>query len=195
MQKILPITFFDKPTLVVARGLLGKYLVRKWRGREIALLITEVEAYDGPHDLASHASHGRTPRTKIMFGPAGRFYVYFTYGMHWLVNIVTGPQDYPAAILIRAGKCREAENQEWVLVSGPARLTKLLHITSTQNGKIARRKSGLWFEERGVKIGRKNISTDKRVGIDYAGPVWSNKKWNFRMKECRFAGSFKKMNT
>lgn len=93
-------------------------------GKNAALQITEVEAYNGPLDRASHASRGRTPRTKIMFGPAGRFYIYFTYGMHWLVNIVTGSENYPAAVLIRAGKYYDPQKKEWSLVNGPARLTK-----------------------------------------------------------------------
>jgi DNA-3-methyladenine glycosylase len=150
-------------------------------------MITEVEAYDGPLDRASHASHGRTPRTKIMFGPAGQFYVYFTYGMHWLVNIVTGPEDYPAAVLVRAGKYHDAEKREWVAVNGPARLTKFLKITGAQNGKIAGKKTGLWFEDRGTRINRGNIAADKRVGIDYAGPVWKNKLYRFTLttfKKC-----------
>ncbi|MGB7957363.1 MAG: DNA-3-methyladenine glycosylase [Minisyncoccia bacterium] len=182
MRKILPATFFNKPTLAVARGLLGKYLVRKWRGKGLSLLITEIEAYDGPNDLASHASHGLTPRTKIMFGPAGRFYVYFTYGMYWLVNIVTGPKNYPAAILIRAGKYYDSKKQGWTLVNGPARLTKFLHITGVQNGNFADHKTGLWFENRGIRVVTKDIIAGKRIGIDYAGPVWKNKPYRFNLK-------------
>ncbi len=183
MKKILPVSFFDHPTLEVARDLLGKYIIRAWRGGEISLIITEVEAYDGPQDRASHASRGRTPRTKIMFGPAGRFYVYFTYGMHWLVNIVTGPDDYPAAILIRAGKYYDAKKKAWISVNGPARLTKFLRITGAQNGKIARRKTGLWLEDRGTRITKKNISTSRRIGVEYAGPVWKNKLYRFNFIE------------
>jgi len=144
-------------------------------------MVTEVEVYDGPNDLASHASHGRTPRTKIMFGPAGKFYVYFTYGMHWLVNIVTGPKNYPAAILIRAGEHYDPKKKEWVLINGPARLTRFLKITGTQNGKTASQKTGLWFENRGRKVVKQNIVASKRIGVDYAGPVWSSKKWNFKL--------------
>lgn len=180
MQKILPASFFDRPVIRTAKNLLGKYLIRRWRGKEISLLITEVEAYDGPHDLASHASHGRTRRTKIMFGPAGVFYVYFTYGMHWLINIVTGPKDYPAAILIRAGEYCDAKTKKWVLINGPARLTKFLHITGAQNGKTAGRKTDLWLENRGIKIRRWDVVASKRIRVDYAGPVWSEKKWNFK---------------
>lgn len=182
MQKILAPDFFDRPTLVVARELLGKYLVRKYRNKTISLAITEVEAYDGLNDLASHASRGKTPRTKIMFGPAGQFYVYFTYGIHWLVNVVTGRENYPAAILIRAGKYYNSKKQEWISVNGPARLTKFLHITGTQNGKIAGRKTGLWFEDRGIKINRCDVVAGKRIGIDYAGPIWKNKLYRFSSK-------------
>ena len=78
MRKTLPATFFDRPTLAVARDLIGKYLVRRSRGKMHAVMITEVEAYDGPHDKASHASRGQTTRNRIMFDEAGRFYVYFT---------------------------------------------------------------------------------------------------------------------
>jgi DNA-3-methyladenine glycosylase len=182
MPKILSPAFFDRPTVAVAKKLLGKCLARKYRRKIISLTIAEVEVYDGPHDLASHASHGRTPRTKIMFGDAGYFYVYFTYGMHWLVNVVTGPREYPAAILIRAGIYHDPETGREILIDGPARLTKFLKITGAQNGKVAGEKTGLWFENRGVKIKNKDIVAGKRVGVDYAGPTWSSKKWNFRLR-------------
>lgn len=182
MRKILPQNFFDQPTLLVARKLLGKYLVRKYRNRKMSLLITEVEAYDGPLDQASHASHGRTPRTKIMFGPAGRFYVYFIYGMHWLVNIVTGPENYPAAILIRAGIGYDAKKGKGVFINGPARLTKFLKITGAQNGRVTNPKTGLWIEDRGAKIKRQNVAASKRVGVDYAGSLWKNKLYRFNLK-------------
>src|SRR5215212_11379513 len=89
MSRILPVKFFERPVLEVARALLGVSLVRRMPdGKTISLLLTEVEAYDGPHDLASHASKGRTPRTEVMFGPAGVFYVYLIYGIHWMLNVV-----------------------------------------------------------------------------------------------------------
>lgn len=168
MRQILSSHFFRRPTLVVALELLGKFIVRRWRGKEIALAIAEVEAYDGPNDLASHASHGRTERNKVMFGPAGFWYVYFTYGMHWMLNIVTGPKDYPAAILLRgAGD-----------IVGPGRLTKFLHIDRHLNGKKANRASGLWIEDRGVKIEARNIRRTPRIGVAYAG-AWAKKKYRF----------------
>ena len=183
MRKVLSGSFFDRPTLDVARDLLGMNIVRRWHGKEISLFVTETEAYDGPRDRASHASRGKTPRTKIMFGPAGRFYVYFTYGMHWLVNIVTGPKNYPAAVLVRAGAYYDADRQAWRFINGPARLTKFLHITKTQNGAIASPTTGLWIENRGRKIEQKNIIAGKRIGVDYAGRIWKNKPYRFTIKE------------
>lgn len=187
MRKILAHDFFDRPTLAVARGLLGKYLVkrlpeRSGRGaKTLAVMITEVEAYDGPNDRASHASRGRTPRNAPMFGPAGRFYVYFTYGMHWLVNVVTGPEDYPAAVLIRGGIYKDPETGIASRLDGPARLTKFLKIGEAQNGKTASRRTGLWFEDRGVRPPRGSIAASRRVGVNYAGRLWAGKKYNFSL--------------
>lgn len=177
-RKILPQSFFDRPTLVVARDLLGKYIVRKYRGHEIAFMITEVEAYDGPDDLASHARRKRyskdntVGRASVMFGPAGRFYIFFTYGIHWMANVVVGPVGHPAAILLRGADG----------ISGPARLTKFLHINNSFNGLSASRTTGLWFEDRGVHIPHSRVVTSRRVGVAYAGPIWGEKKWNFKIK-------------
>ena len=179
-HKILSSKFFSgKNTVKIAKSLLGKFLVRKYdaptrkrsgqKSLNQAFLITEVEAYDGFQDRASHAYRGKTERNKIMFGPAGYWYVYFTYGMHWMLNIVTGSKDYPAAILIRGVNG----------ISGPARLTKALHIDKNLNGKIADKKSGLWLEDRGIKIKPSQIKSAPRVGVNYAGPIWSKKKWRF----------------
>jgi len=168
--------------------LLGKFLVRRYRGKTRAYMITDVEAYDGWKDKASHAHHGRTERNAPMFGEAGHWYVYFTYGMHWLLNIVTGPQKYPAAILIRSIRIvgpepsrRTAfngpEHGRGATINGPARLTKALHIDKKLNGKKADKKSSLWIEKRGaVKL---KIKKGPRIGVDYAGPIWSK-------KHCRF---------
>lgn len=169
MRKILPASFFNRPALVVAKGLIGKYLVRVARGQSTSHMITEVEAYIGPHDLACHSSKGLTPRTKVMFGPPGHFYVYFTYGMHWMLNIVTGKEGYPAAILIRG-----LED-----VSGPGRLTKKLGITGALNGRQAKRTSGLWIEDRGVVTPANRIRRTPRIGVDYAGEEWAAKPYRF----------------
>src|SRR5438477_265913 len=104
MKKILPADFFNRDTDQVAQELLGKFLVRKIQGKETSAIITEVEAYDGQSDLASHASKGKTKRTEVMFGKPGIFYVYLCYGIHHMLNIVTREHGYPAAVLIRAVK-------------------------------------------------------------------------------------------
>jgi len=170
MSKIISLTFFqNKNTVQIAKNLLGKFLVRRYRGKTTAYAITEVEAYDGFKDKASHAHRGKTERNKAMFGPAGYWYVYFTYGMHWLLNMVTGPKNYPAAILIRSVSG----------IRGPARLTKTLHIDKNFNGQPANSKTGLWIENRGVKIKPNRIESAPRVGVDYAGLIWSKKKYRF----------------
>jgi DNA-3-methyladenine glycosylase len=180
MRRILTPRFFERPTLETAQELLGKFLVRRWRGKELALAISEVEAYDGPDDRASHASRGLTPRTRVMFGPAGIFYVYFTYGMHWLLNVVTGPLGYPAAILIRAGVVHGPDGVR--RVDGPARVTKYLHIRGGLNGYAASPPTGLWFEDRGVRIDPKLVLAGKRVGVDYAGE-WKERLYNFQIDQ------------
>lgn len=169
LRKVLKKKFFDRPTLIVAKDLLGKFLVREVKGEIIASMITEVEAYDGLKDMASHARRGVTPRNKIMFGHPGIWYVYFTYGMHWMVNIITGPENYPAGVLIRGVEG----------VSGPGRVTKYFRIDRDLNGKRAEPKENLWLEDRGTKIEPKKIKRTPRVGIDHAGPVWAKKKYRF----------------
>ena len=165
MRKVLSKKFFEKNALKVAENLLGKYLVRKIGDKEIALKINEVEAYDGFEDKASHAHKGKTERNKVMFGEAGNWYVYLVYGMHNMLNIVTGNKDYPAAILIRGvGE-----------INGPGRLTKFLKISKKLNGKTSSLETILWFEDRGETVDKKKIKRTSRVGVDYAGPIWAKK--------------------
>ncbi len=168
MQKILTLRFFNRPTLRAARELLGKFLVRRVGRREIARMITEVEAYVGPEDRASHASRGKTPRNAVMFGPPGVWYVYFTYGMHWMLNIVTERKGYPSAILIRGVQG----------VSGPGRVTKFFKVGKRFNRKPAMLKTGLWIEDRGVRVPARMIRHSPRIGVDYAGQ-WKSKLWRF----------------
>lgn len=175
-NKILRNLFFNRPTLAVAEDLLGKFVVRKWRGGEIRLMITEVEAYDGLNDRASHASSGKTARNAPMFGKAGCWYVYFTYGMHWLINIVTREADYPAAVLIRGGLA-EKKNGEKISIDGPARIAKFLRVNGKFSGLPATKKIGFWIEDRGNKISKKKIRRAPRIGIDYAGKYWARKPW------------------
>lgn len=163
---IPPKSFFKKPTLKVARHLLGKVLVRRLGKKKLKGVITEVEAYDGIRDKASHASRGVTLRTKVMFGKAGVWYVYFTYGMHWMLNIVTREKGYPAAILIRSTN----------IVSGPGRLTKKFKINGKFNGLAASRKNGLWIED-AESVPAFKVKKSPRIGVDYAGPFWAKKEW------------------
>ncbi len=166
--RVLTSDFFARSALVVARELLGKYLVRQDGTRETRVQITETEAYLGPHDLACHASKGRTPRTEPMFGPAGCWYVYFIYGIHWMLNAVTGRDDYPSAVLLRGAG-------PWI---GPARLTKALAIDKQFNALPAWRPTGLWIEDRGVKIARGRMRRTPRIGVEYSG-AWAAKPYRF----------------
>jgi len=170
MGRIIPTSDWQgRNTVTLARSLLGKALVRTAEGRRTARLITEVEAYVGEKDLACHASKGRTPRTEVMYRAGGIWYVYLCYGVHEMLNLVTGPEDYPAAILIRgvAG------------ISGPGRVTKQLEIDRELNGVAARPAGGLHLEDVGLKILRRRIHATARIGVDYAGPVWAAKPWRF----------------
>ncbi len=171
MHRPLSATFFDRSSVAVARDLLGKFLVRRYRGRTAAFMITEAEAYEGPRDKASHAYRGRTERNAVMFGGAGRWYVYFIYGMYWMLNVVAGPHGYPAAVLIRGVEG----------AAGPGRLTRKMKIGRALNGRTASRSSGLWIEDRGVKVPRSRVARTPRVGVAYAGE-WAKKPYRFVMK-------------
>lgn len=168
MRKVLKAEFFDRSALKVAPDLLGKFLVRNIGRKEESHMITEVEAYEGEKDLACHASKGRTKRTDVMFGPPGHWYVYLIYGIHELLNIVTGPGKKPTAVLIRG-------------VTGyrsPGVLTRELHIDRSLYGKPATRQSGLWIEDRGVVVRSREIVRSKRIGVTYARE-WAEKPWRF----------------
>jgi DNA-3-methyladenine glycosylase len=168
-----------KKTVALARWLLGKHLVHRGSaGRVTAHLITEVEAYDGEHDLACHARVGRSRRTEVMYAPGGVWYVYLCYGVHEMLNLVVGPHDWPAAVLIRGT----------VGAPGPGRVTKSLHIDRRYNGRPATRKTGLWLEDRGVRVPRRAIRATPRIGVAYAGPVWAAVLWRFVLNPTVIAG-------
>lgn len=173
MKTILTKKFFHQNTLRVARALLGTFLVRKIGKKEIAGMITEVEAYDGFNDTASHASRGKTKRNQVMFQEGGKWYVYFTYGIHWMLNVVTREKEYPAAILIRGIIIDEIVQTK---TNGPGKLTKFLHIDKHLNGKAANKKTGLWIEDRGYHP--KKILQGPRIGVGYAG-TWKDTPWRF----------------
>jgi len=169
--------FFNRSTEKVAKELLGKFLVRRISNKEIVeLMITEVEVYDGFEDKASHASKGKTKRNETMFSDPGTFYVYLCYGMYFMLNIVTREKDYPAAILIRGAK-----NDE-INLDGPGKLTKFLKINKNLNNKTAEKSSGLWFEDRNIKINSNKIKETPRIGVSYARSKWSRKKLRFIIK-------------
>jgi len=164
-------------TVRFARELLGKFLVRTRDGVAEARLITEVEAYDGERDLACHARVGRTARTATMYRPGGCWYVYLCYGVHEMLNLVTGPEDWPAAVLLRGV----------VGASGPGRLTRALGIGRQLDGTVAEPACGLHIEDRGVRVPRSWVRATPRVGVDFAGPAWAAKPWRFLIEPARVA--------
>ena len=169
VNAVLPATFFQRPAAKVARDLLGKELVRQQGTTLTSFMIVETEAYEGTHDLASHSSRGRTPRSEIMFGRAGRFYVYRVYGLHWMLNVVTGDVGDAAAVLIRGFEG----------VSGPGRVASALNIDASFCGREAIPATGLWFEAQDSGTKKPRITRTPRIGIDYAGPIWAAKKLRF----------------
>jgi len=172
---ILPASFYARPTLQVARSLIGKYLVRETSAGLRTGRIIEVEAYAGFHDRASHAARGRTKRTEIMFGQPGLAYVYLIYGMYHCLNVVTERVEFPAAVLIRAVEVEAG------LIDGPGRVCRSLTIDSRLNYHDLTSGTSLWIEDRGDRIRRAAIGTFPRIGVDYAG-MWAAKPWRFRLK-------------
>lgn len=172
--RILARTFFTRPTLTVARSLVGKYLVRENGKGAIAGRIIEVEAYVGCEDKACHASKGRTARTEVLFGPPGVSYVYLIYGMYHMLNVVTERAEFPAAVLIRA---IEVDGR---LIDGPGKLCRELGIDRSLHQLDMTHGRTLWFEDRGDRVTRGQVGTFPRIGVDYAG-AWAKKPWRFRL--------------
>jgi len=181
--------FFARDTLEVARDLLGTRLVRLWNGRRLSGIIVECEAYIGHDDTASHASRGRTRRNAVMFGPPGYAYVYFTYGMHWMLNVVTEEEGFPAAVLIRAlepvegieamRELRQADRRHLKdrdLTSGPARLTQALAIDGTFNGADLITGDLLWLEP-GNPVPDHWVARGPRIGVHYAAEKDRTAPW------------------
>ncbi len=167
-MKKLGYEFYHRECLEVARDLVGKVLVHATPAGERRLRITETEAYCGEADTACHAHRGRTPRTEVLYGEAGTLYIYLCYGIHELLNIVTGDVDAPQAVLIRA--CAGAP--------GPGRLTKALGITREYNKKSAVDGCNVWVEDDGVSC---QVRCLPRVGIGYASPEDQARLWRFQM--------------
>lgn len=161
--------FYSQDVLEVAPRLLGQHLVKSNAdGSFTSYVITETEAYRGGEDLACHASKGMTPRTRVMFGEGGHIYMYLIYGMHWMMNVVTGPEGVPQAVLFRG--LREA--------SGPGRLTRLLGVDRSFYGVDLVGSGQIWIEESGNSPA---YSTGPRIGVEYAGEPWKDMPWRFLM--------------
>lgn len=175
-DNLLSKRYFNRPTLIVARSLVGKYLIRENGRGKIAGKIIEVEAYVGCQDKACHASKGRTTRTDVLFGPPGIAYVYFIYGMYHMLNVVTERTEFPAAVLIRA---IEVDGE---LIDGPGKLCRELDIDRSLNRLDMTSGRSLWFEDQGEKVAPYQVKTFPRIGVEYAGR-WAKKPWRFRLVE------------
>jgi DNA-3-methyladenine glycosylase len=166
-MKKMEIDFYKNDAVTVAQKLLGKILVRKWEdGTECRYQITETEAYLGEEDLACHASKGRTPRTEILYSTGGKIYVYLIYGMYWMLNVVTGEENHPQAVLIRG-----IDN-----IIGSGKVGRELKIDKSFYAEDLITSDRLWIEETSELT---QFKTATRVGIDYAGEEWKNKPWRF----------------
>ena len=177
-------SFFERPTLHVARALIGMHLVHDDGESIRAGRIVETEAYLGPRDLAAHSARGRTPRTAVMFGPPGHAYVYFIYGFWNCLNVVTGRAGVPHAVLLRAleplGGLTE---RTW----GPGLLCRALHIDRRLNGADLRG-DRLWLEHPRAPVRAVRIARATRIGVDYAGQ-WAQRPWRFYDRESPFVST------
>lgn len=184
---LLPRKFYNRPTLTVARELIGARLVRILDGVKLVGLITETEAYIGEEDLACHAKAGRTKRTLPMYGPPGHAYVYFTYGNHWMLNAVTEREDFPAAVLIRAIQPIEgveviSMRREGRDTFGPGKLTQAMGITKSENTvDLTVANESLWIEA-GISVHDKNVVIGPRVGLNTVPEPWLSKPWRFLVR-------------
>ena len=184
----LPASCYDRDVVIVARELLGMRLVRNLNGERLSGYIIETEAYRGEEDLACHARAGRTSRTITMYGPAGRAYVYFTYGMHWCMNCVTSADGFPAAVLIRGvlpveglesiARLRANRPQaDWC--NGPGKLTQAFSIDGALNGyDLSDGQGQLWIEY-GRPVPDGSVISGPRVGINRVVEPWRSIPWRF----------------
>lgn len=182
----LPRSFYDRPTLDVTRELLGMHVVRILEGTRLSGIITEAEAYVHEEDLACHARAGRTKRTAVMYGPPGHAYVYFTYGTHWMLNVVTEQENCPAAVLIRAitpleGKEILLARREGKDTLGPAKLTQALSIDGRLNGIDLCDPASELRIEKGQPYKDEEILTGPRIGLYTVPEPWKSIPWRFRV--------------
>lgn len=182
MAKRLIRQFYLQPALKVSEKLLGKYLVHQVGSKKIIGKIVETEAYPGPEDLASHARHNKiTPRNLAEYMTGGHIYIYLVYGMYWQLNISTGLSGRPECVLIRAVEPVAKNHPQAHLTNGPGKLCSYLKVNQRHYGLGLVTSREIWIEP-GEKVPAKNIVATKRIGIDYAGRYWANKKWRFYLK-------------
>jgi len=188
---MLPREFFRRPTLQVARELLGMRLVHLDATRLVGV-ITETEAYIGEEDLACHARVGRTERNQVMYGPPGFAYVYFTYGIHWCLNFVTEEAGFPAAVLIRAVlpsegldtfAARRAGRPRTEWCNGPAKLCQALGVDRAYNGHDLCAPGTSLFVESAPPIPDSCVTTGPRVGLYNTPEPWKSIPWRFLARE------------
>jgi len=180
--------FYNRPTLTVARELIGARLARILDGVKLVGIITETEGYIGEEDLGCHAKAGRTPRTLPMYGLPGHAYVYFTYGNHWMLNAVTEREGFPAAALIRAiwpieGAEVMSARREGRDTFGPGKLCQALGIGRGENNvNLTEPAQSLWIEA-GVKVPDSAVTISPRVGLYSVPEPWKSKPWRFLVKD------------
>ncbi|MBR5252088.1 MAG: DNA-3-methyladenine glycosylase [Oscillospiraceae bacterium] len=162
--------FFAQDAYTVAQQLVGKWICRKIDGNVLKFQITETECYIGDGDTACHASKGKTPRTSVMWQEGGVCYVYLCYGMHNMLNFITGAENHPEGVLIRGVKG----------ASGPGRATKAMQVDKTLYGESLLTQEKIWVEDDGKVY---SFVCDKRVGIGYATVEDQNRLWRFILKE------------
>jgi DNA-3-methyladenine glycosylase len=185
---ILARDFYIRQVQTVAQDLLGRKLVRMINGCRVTGIISETEAYDGEKDLACHARSGKTQRNRVMYGESGRAYIYFTYGIHWMLNCIAGEEGYPAAVLIRAIlpveglviiQSNRAPIPEKHWTDGPAKLAKALSINGDLNGvDMTNPTNGLWIEK-GTPVPPAKFIRTPRIGIDNTPEPWKSKLWRY----------------
>jgi DNA-3-methyladenine glycosylase len=183
--------FYDRPTLQVARELLGTRLVRLEQDQRIAGTILETEAYRGEEDLGCHARAGLTERTRVMYGLPGFAYVYFTYGMHWMLNFVCEGEGFPAAVLIRAllpdegldliaSRRMGRRRQEWT--DGPGKICQAFGVDGSLNATDLCAQNAVLFVEYGVEVPDSSVTIGPRVGLNSVPQPWKSIPWNFKVR-------------
>jgi DNA-3-methyladenine glycosylase len=195
--KRLPRDFYARDTVLVAREILGATLVRVENGRRLGGMILEAEAYRGEEDQGCHARAGLTRRTRVMYGPPGHAYVYFTYGMHWMLNFVTQAEGFPAAVLVRAilpqeGReviaARRNPQPASLWTDGPAKLCQALGIDGSHHGLDLCRDGSEIFVEHGMSLRDDQVEISPRVGLGSVPEPWRSVPWRFRVAESAVMG-------